>query len=150
MTSNVGANSIVEPKRLGFTSEAEDDSKMQSGVMDALKRTFRPEFINRLDEIIVFNKLTDENIRAITSLMLRDVARRIEEKGIAIDFDDAVVAHLAKEGFDPVYGARPLRRAIVRTIEDSFSEELLCGRAVSGDKIKAVMIDGKIAYEKEC
>ena len=149
MTSNVGANSIVEPKRLGFTSDAADDSKMHSGVMDALKRTFRPEFINRLDEIIIFNKLTDDNIRMITSLMLRDVAKRIEDKGIAITFDDEVVTHLAKEGFDPGYGARPLRRAIVRTIEDSFSEELLCGRAVAGDKIKAVMSDGKIAYIKQ-
>ncbi len=150
MTSNVGANSIVEPKRLGFTSDASSEkTDMHSGVMDALKRTFRPEFINRLDEIIVFNKLTDENIREITSLMLRDVSRRIAEKGITVTFDDEVVAYLAKEGFDPVYGARPLRRAIVRKIEDSFSEELLSGRAAEGDKIKAVMRDGSIAYVKE-
>ena len=149
MTSNVGAGSIVEPKRLGFTSDSAkaDEDKTKGQVMDALKRTFRPEFINRVDEIVVFNKLTDENIREITSLMLASVAKRIEEKNIEISFDSEVVAYLAKEGFDPVYGARPLRRAIVRAIEDSFSEELLSGRAKEGDKIKAVMHEGKIVYE---
>ena len=146
MTSNVGAGSIVEPKRLGFTSDASDNKDMQQGVMDALKRTFRPEFINRLDEIIVFNKLTDENIKAITCLMLRDVAKRISEKGIDITFDDSVVAYLAKEGFDPVYGARPLRRAIVRKVEDSFSEELLCQKIKEGDKVNATLENDKIVY----
>ena len=151
MTSNVGAGSIVEPKRLGFTanSEGEDEGKMKSQVMDALKRTFRPEFINRLDEIIIFNKLTDEDIRKITSLMLGEVARRIAEREIEITFDSDVVAYLAKEGFDPVYGARPLRRAIVRKIEDSFSEELLSERIKAGDKVTAVMSDGKIEYKKQ-
>ncbi len=149
MTSNVGAGSIVEPKRLGFTSDDKADDNTKGQVMDALKRTFRPEFINRVDEIVVFNKLTDENIRTITSLMLCQVAKRIEDKDISITFDHEVIAHLAKEGFDPVYGARPLRRAIVRTIEDTFSEELLSGRAQAGDKIRAIMKDGKLAYEKE-
>ncbi len=149
MTSNVGAGSIVEPKRLGFTSVADDEDKMRGNVMDALKRTFRPEFINRVDEVVIFNKLTDTDIRRITSLMLSEVAKRIAEKGITVTFDDEVVAYLAKEGFDPVYGARPLRRAIVRSIEDSFSEELLSGRATAGDNIRAVMQDGKIGYVKE-
>ncbi|MBQ7835945.1 MAG: ATP-dependent Clp protease ATP-binding subunit [Clostridia bacterium] len=149
MTSNVGAGSIVQPKRLGFADgENASDDNSRAQVMDALKRTFRPEFINRVDEIVVFNKLTDENIKEITSLMLAQVAKRIEDKEISIEFDCDVVAFLAKEGFDPVYGARPLRRAIVRAVEDSFSEELLSGRVVAGDKVTALMEDGRIVYKK--
>jgi len=147
MTSNVGAGSIVEPKRLGFTSGASAEGDMHRGVMDALKRTFRPEFINRLDEIIVFNKLSEESIRAITGLMLGDVARRIAERGIEITFDEEVVAHIAREGFDAVYGARPLRRAIVRKIEDAFSEELLCGRVNAGDKVVARLQNGRVVFD---
>ena len=122
---------------------------MKQSVSDSLKATFRPEFLNRVDEIIIFNKLTDENIRKIASLMLEEVKKRINALGIEISFDDEVVAHLAKEGFDPVYGARPLRRAIVRRVEDSFSEALLAGEVKEGDSVKCVMRDGKVAYEKE-
>ncbi len=150
MTSNVGAGSIVEPKKLGFAPDRDNgDTDMRRDVMDALKRTFRPEFLNRVDEIVIFNKLTDTDIRKIAGLMLREVAARIEAQGIHIAFDDAVTAMLAKEGFDPVYGARPLRRAIVRKIEDSFSEEMLSGRIREGDRVRAVLRDGAIAYEKE-
>lgn len=150
MTSNVGAGSIVEPKKLGFAPDRDNgDTDMRRDVMDALKRTFRPEFLNRVDEIVIFNKLTDTDIQKIAGLMLREVAARIEAQGIHIAFDDAVTAMLAKEGFDPVYGARPLRRAIVRKIEDSFSEEMLSGRIREGDRVRAVLRDGAIAYEKE-
>ncbi len=150
MTSNVGAGSIVEPKKLGFAPDRDNgDTDMRRDVMDALKRTFRPEFLNRVDEIVIFNKLTDTDIQKIAGLMLREVAARIEAQGIHITFDDAVAAMLAKEGFDPVYGARPLRRAIVRKVEDSFSEEMLSGRIREGDRVRAVLRDGAIAYEKE-
>lgn len=148
MTSNVGAGALVDaPKHLGFASSADTgEDKMRSSVMEALKRTFRPEFLNRLDETVIFNKLTDEDIKKIAHLMLRDVARRLLEKNIEITFSDEVAEHLAKEGFDPVYGARPLRRAIVRAVEDSFSEKLLSGEVKEGDKVEAVMADGKIDY----
>lgn len=150
MTSNVGAGSIIEPKKLGFAPDSSNgDTDMRQNVMDALKQTFRPEFLNRVDEIVIFNKLTDEDIQKIAGLMLREVAERIEAQGIHITFDDDVIAMLAKEGFDPVYGARPLRRAIVRKVEDSFSEEMLSGNIKEGDRVRAVLQDGTIAYEKE-
>ena len=117
--------------------------------MDALKATFRPEFLNRLDEIIIFNKLTDVDIEKITSIMLGEVKKRINDLGIGIEFSEDVVKTLAKEGFDPVYGARPLRRAIVRRVEDTFSEEMIAGNIKEGDKVRAVMKDGAVAYEKE-
>ena len=90
-----------------------------------------------------------KHIRKIAGLMLQEVAARIEAQGIHITFDDAVAAILAKEGFDPVYGARPLRRAIVRKVEDSFSEEMLSGRIREGDQVRAVLQDDAIVYEKE-
>ena len=152
MTSNVGASSILEPKRLGFadsdSAEGDADATMRQSVMDALKATFRPEFLNRIDDIIVFNKLSDENIKAIASLMLGEVKSRIAERGINIEFSDGVVAMLAKEGFDPVYGARPLRRAIVRRVEDSLSEEMLSGNIGEGDSVRAELEGDRIVYRK--
>ncbi len=153
MTSNAGAsNMTAEPKRLGFASSAEDQrakdaAAVKSAVMDALKQTFKPEFLNRVDEIIIFNKLTDSDIEKIASIMLSEVTKRINSLGIEITFSNEVVSALAKEGFDPVYGARPLRRAIVRKVEDSFSEAMLRGDIKSGDRIEAVLNDGKIEYK---
>jgi len=148
MTSNVGAQSITEPKRLGFAASSNENEDMAQKIKEALKGTFRPEFLNRIDEIIVFNKLSDENIKEIAHLMLESVRERIAAQGIAVTFTDEVAEYLAKEGFDPVYGARPLRRAIVRRVEDSFSEAMLSGTIKSGDKVTAVMRDGEIAFEK--
>ena len=150
MTSNVGAANITEPRKLGFAevkAPAEEADKMRRNVMDALKHTFKPEFLNRVDEIIIFDKLSDENIRAIAGIMLSDVTKRITDLGISITFDDEVIASLAKEGFDPVYGARPLRRAIVRRVEDSFSEAMLRGEVKAGDTVTAVLEDGAIRYK---
>ena len=152
MTSNVGASGITMPKKLGFTGDAEsavkdEREKVRGTAMEALKATFRPEFLNRLDEIIVFNKLTGEDIEKITSLMLAEVRKRIENLGISVTFAPEVVAHLAKEGFDPVYGARPLRRAIVRKVEDSFSEAMLQGQVKAGDTVEAVLEGDGIRYQ---
>jgi len=149
MTSNVGAGSITEQKRLGFadvSKAGEEQDKIKAAVTDALKHTFKPEFINRVDETIIFNKLTDEDIGKIARIMLSEVEKRISDIGIKISFSDEVVASLAKEGFDPVYGARPLRRAIVRRVEDSFSEAMLRGEVKAGDDVDAVLEDGRIAY----
>lgn len=147
MTSNVGAGAIVEPKHLGFSSVAVEDD-MKEKITGALKATFRPEFLNRVDEMIVFNKLTDENIKDIAGILLGDVKERIARQKIEVEFSDEVTEALAKEGFDPVYGARPLKRAIVRRIEDSFSEALLSGEIKEGDKVTAVLDGEKIVYKK--
>ncbi|MBQ7828578.1 MAG: ATP-dependent Clp protease ATP-binding subunit [Clostridia bacterium] len=148
MTSNVGASGIVQTKRLGFAGDnaAADSESMKNSVMDALKGTFRPEFLNRVDDIIIFNKLTDEDIAKIAGLMLEETRRRIADNGINITFGDDVIALLAKEGFDPVYGARPLRRAIVRRVEDSLSEAMLSGAINKGDTVEAFVNDGNIEY----
>ena len=153
MTSNVGAAALTEKaKSLGFLANESAESEkasMEQNVMAALKNTFRPEFLNRLDEIIVFNRLTDADIRKIASLLLADLQNRIEALGVSITFDDSLIAFIAEKGFDPVYGARPLRRAIVRRVEDSFSEAMLRGEIKAGDEVTAVLADGKIAYRTE-
>ena len=151
LTSNVGATGITEPKKLGFTSisAAADAAAMRAGVMSALKETFRPEFLNRIDEIVIFNKLTEDDIRKIASVMLNEVGERIEKLGVGIKFDEKLVSALAKEGFDPVWGARPLRRAIQRRVEDSFAEAMLSGKVKAGDSVRAVLTDDGIDYLKE-
>jgi ATP-dependent Clp protease ATP-binding subunit ClpC len=149
MTSNVGASGITEQRRLGFADSddaSEEDAKIKSSVSGALKHTFKPEFLNRIDEIIIFNKLADTDIERICEIMLGDVKKRVESLGMKIEFTHEVVASLAKEGFDPVYGARPLRRAIVRRVEDSFSEAMLRGEIKEGDDITADLSDGKIVF----
>ena len=105
--------------------------------------------MNRIDDIIIFNALDQASIKQIASLMLSDVAGRIRALGIQITFDDSVTTLLAKEGFDPTYGARPLRRAVVRMVEDVFSTEMLEGRIKSGDDVIAKEQDGKIVFEKK-
>ncbi len=154
MTSNCGANSLAVKKTLGFSTgedakaqDADDEEKIRR----ALKETFRPEFLNRLDEIIVFHRLGKEEIAAIAAKMLREVALRLSDNSrITLSFDDAVAEKLAEEGFDPVYGARPLRRAIQRKVEDSLSTYLLSGTFREGDHLLASLAeDGSISYQKQ-
>ena len=151
LTSNIGASAITEKaKSLGFTAAATDEkAAMEANVMQALKSAFRPEFLNRLDEIIVFNRLTDADIRKIASLLLAELGERIRGIGVEIEFDPSLVAYVAEKGFDPVYGARPLRRAITSLVEDSFSEAMLEGRIASGDRILAKAVEGKVLFEKQ-
>lgn len=145
MTSNVGANTIKKESTLGFKTgnQEADYDKMRDRVTDELKRTFRPEFLNRLDETIVFHALNEENIRQIVDLMLEVLQGRLENSGIKIEVSDVAKDLLAKEGYDQLYGARPLRRVIQRLIEDRLSEELLKHTFGKGDTI---IID---AQEKE-
>ena len=154
MTSNVGASALTGPAKgtLGFSEKPEEENTEKVAhdrVMEALKATFRPEFLNRIDDIIIFNRLTEEDIKKIAHLMLSEVGARIHDLGIEITFDDSVAALMAKEGFDAVYGARPLRRAIVRLVEDPFSGEMLEGKIKAGDKVNAVEKDGKVEFLKE-
>ena len=112
-----------------------DTKKLKETVMGELKNTFRPEFLNRVDEIIVFHKLTSEDIKEIAKRMLKTLSKRVEGLGLSIVFTDAAVEAIAKAGFDPVYGARPLRRAIQSKIEDKLSEEMLEKKFTGGKKV---------------
>jgi len=151
LTSNVGASALSPAKTLGFTADTEsnDDSVQKSRMMQALKETFRPEFLNRIDDIIMFRPLKSEDIEKIAFLMLGDVKKRINALGIEITFSEDVTKLLAKEGFDPTYGARPLRRAIVRLVEDALSTEMLEGKIQAGDSIVSKVENGAVIFEKE-
>jgi len=150
MTSNVGADNFTGSKLLGFSSK---ESAEQSGEVnksksyDALKSTFRPEFLNRIDEIIIFNKLSNDEIKEITVKMLDEIKKRVNSMGIEIEFDAQCVELLSKEGFDPIYGARPLRRAIQRKIEDTISLEMLENKIKKDDKVLATVEKDAIKYE---
>ena len=117
---------------------------IRSNVMDELKRMFRPEFLNRIDDIIVFSQLNEDEIKEIASVMLENLKKRLDSNGIEASFDDEAIALLAKEGFDPIYGARPLRRAIQSKVEDLFAEEMLDGKIKPGDSVTITAIDGEI------
>lgn len=151
MTSNAGASAVSNNRTLGFGESTTEDEKKQNHLrmMNALKQTFRPEFLNRIDDIIIFNKLTDQNIRDIAQIMLAQVKDRIAALGIEISFAENVSEILAREGFDEVYGARPLRRAIVRLVEDALSTEMLEGKIKSGDKVTAMAKNETIVFEKQ-
>lgn len=151
MTSNVGAQTIKKGGALGFTASHEANYiDMKDRVMEELKKQFRPEFLNRIDEIIVFHPLSEEHIKLIVNLMSEDLQKRLREQDIDFVLTDEAKAFLAKEGFDPTYGARPLKRAIQRHIEDRLSEALLTGEIqrgnhvhidVEGDHLKVTKID---------
>ena len=158
MTSNVGAKNITaDAARLGFdgSEKGEKESeevrfdRIRDAVMADLKRTFRPEFLNRIDEIIVFRQLTEENIRQIARRMLDITGARMAQQGITLAADDDAVAELARDGFDPQYGARPLRRAIQSMVEDAVAEKMLEGQLKSGDTAHVRLRDGKVVIESE-
>ena len=143
MTSNIGAATISTERRMGFGSAAsgaqEDYEGMKNRVMQEVKNFLRPEFINRLDEIIVFHALTEEEIVQIARLMLSAVTERLKERGITLNATDDAVRYLARTGFDPAFGARPLRRAIQRAVEDALSEEILAGGVKLGDTVEITL-----------
>ncbi len=153
MTSNVGARNIVEPKRLGFVAAIEDAARdyeeMKKNVMDELKKTFRPEFINRVDELIVFHPLTQENINDIAALMLKEVSSRLKNMDITLTADKGVKEYLANKGYDKAFGARPLRRTIQNLVEDKLAEEMLDGNIKEGDRVKIVVEDEKLKFIKQ-
>ena len=147
MTSNVGANLIKQNQRLGFTvgDSAQDEYEaMKDNVMEELKKTFRPEFLNRIDDVIVFHSLKEEHLQQIVNLMSNQLRKRLQEQEIDFVLTDAASKYLAKAGFDPTYGARPLRRAIQKHIEDRLSEELLKGSIKRGDTVEIDEKDGKL------
>ena len=154
MTSNVGAKLITrETGSLGFSTDTNSsgmsDEKIKESVMGELKRTFRPEFLNRVDDIIVFHQLKKDDITEIAVRMLENLKKRTANLNITVEFTKAVAERIADEGFDPVYGARPLRRAIQSKIEDKMSEELLMGNIVADNKYKCDYVDGEFIFTQE-
>ena len=117
-------------------------------VSEEMKKAFRPEFLNRIDETIVFAHLSQDEIRQIVDLMLKDLFKRLAEHGLSVEVTDEVKDHLAKNGYSEAYGARPLRRLIQRKIEDNLAEEILSGKYATGDTIRITLVDDKIAFEK--
>ena len=147
MTSNVGARSITDGKKLGFSKgeeEATEYKDIKKNVLDELKKTFRPEFLNRIDDIIVFHRLSKDDIKQIVDIMIKNLALRLESKDIYIDVNEDVREFIAKKGFDVTYGARPLRRAIQNEIEDFIAEEFLEGNIKPGKTIKLVLKEEKV------
>ena len=151
LTSNVGAGEISSSKPLGFLFDTGNTEKSETKerMMRALRSTFRPEFLNRVDEVIIFNSLSKENIATIAKLMLDEVSLRCKEIGISLSFSPAVAELLAQKGFDANWGARPLRRTVMRLVEDTLSTELLEGKFAAGDKVEATAQDGKILFLKK-
>ncbi len=155
MTSNVGAHEIAKSK-IGFTNgedgnmeQLKEFDEMKERMMEALKETFRPEFINRIDDIIVFHKLTEKDTQQIAELMLHSVIRRLQDREIDLTYTKDAAKLMAKDGMSDQYGARPLRRMIQQTVEDKLSEEILAGKISIGDKVKMFVENGDVAFKKE-
>ena len=152
MTSNAGAHTIKKQRTLGFGS-SEDSEKsyesMKDNVMSEVRQVFRPEFLNRVDEIIVFHALTNEEIESIARLLVDQVIARLSERGIHLQMDDSAIRRIAEAGYDTQYGARPLRRAIQRMVEDALSEQILTGNIRMGDHVSATEKDGEIVLRSE-
>ena len=152
MTSNIGARDIVKTASLGFVPSAGAGGigyeMVKERVTGELKKAFRPEFLNRVDEVIVFHDLNSEQIEQIVDLMVGQLRERLMAQGFGITLTEEARKLLAREGFDPTLGARPLRRAIQRLLEDPLSEQILGGNWSSGDVIEVVVEDGKTTFHK--
>ena len=156
MTSNIGAQKITghTRKSLGFAADGASDAErtfeqIREDVLGELKNAVRPEFLNRIDDIIVFNRLTEEEIAQIADGMLRQVAERMQDMQIVMDWTDAAKKHLAKAGFDPIYGARPLRRAVTNEVEDLVAEQSLEGRIKAGDHVTLDVADDRLTLAQQ-
>ena len=148
MTSNLGTE-VVSREPFGFKQPertGSEGAEFRRSIQDALKKTFRPEFLNRIDDIIVFDPLTEEDILQIVRLMAGEVAERVAEMGVTIELTDAAQQWLADEGFDKVYGARPLRRAIQRHVENPLAKRILGGEFKSGDNVVVDVGDDGLTF----
>ncbi len=151
LTSNIGARLITESgKSLGFSNNSSGEKtyeEIRENVLSELKKAFRPEFLNRLDDTIVFHRLSEDEVKQIASLLLNNLGKRLEENGISAQFTDGVIDFISKEGFDPVYGARPLKRAIQSKIEDALAEYMLDNKLPEGSKITVDLEKDKICIK---
>ncbi len=153
MTSNAGAQQIVSPRRLGFGVGEDDEadySRMKESVMEEVKRIFKPEFINRIDEVLVFRMLTRDDVKEITRILIKSLNERTKaQMQITLDVKDAAIEHIAKSGFDKTYGARPIRRAIQSKIEDAIADRILTGDIKAGDGVVVDCVDEKMVFSTE-
>ena len=153
MTSNVGASDLQKKNSLGFSSgedvEKEEYERNKEIITEALKRNFRPEFLNRLDETILFKNLTEKDVKKVSSIMLDEMTQRLQKLDISVTYGDSLVKFVAKEGFDKEYGARPLERVIRTKIEDSLAEAVLSGEVKKSDLIEIKVVNGKIKFNKK-
>lgn len=153
MTSNAGAQRIVDPKKLGFSNveNAESEHKdMKNNVMEEVKRMFKPEFLNRIDDIIVFRALSKEDVKGIAALMLKELKNRLaKQMDITLTYGDTVKNFIFEKGYDKKYGARPLKRAIQNNIEDSLAEDILSRKIQASDKVSMTVVDGKVVFTKK-
>lgn len=151
MTSNAGASRIMEPKKLGFAGEASDEKDhefMKNGVMEEVKRLFKPEFLNRIDDMIVFHALTKDEVKDIADLLLRNFAARVKSQmGMELKYGEAVKNYIFDKGYDKKYGARPLRRAIQNEIEDRMAEEILAGNIQAGQTVRISVVKAGIKFK---
>ena len=151
MTSNIGAKMITDSKKLGFTNTNEDTKKadyenIKKDIMQELKREFKPEFINRIDEIIVFHKLEDEDLEKIVGIMLDKLAERLKEQNILLEIDESVKKYIVKQNKDKNYGARPLRRAVQTIVEDNVTDAILAGTLKKNEKKVIREVEGKLLF----
>lgn len=153
MTSNAGAQRIVDPKKLGFSNSENADSEhkdMKNNVMEEVKRMFKPEFLNRIDDIIVFRALSKEDVKGIAALLLKELKLRLaQQMDITLTYGDTVKNFIFEKGYDKKYGARPLKRAIQNYIEDALAEEILSGRIAASDKVSMRVSDDKVVFTKK-
>ncbi|HEX8917896.1 MAG TPA: AAA family ATPase, partial [Chloroflexota bacterium] len=150
MTSNVGSADMRRAARIGFikgTGEGSADNEMRSKALEGLKRAFRPEFLNRIDQVVVFSSLSRENIRSIVDLLLGHVAARLAGQNIGLEVTDDVRDFLMNEGYDEEFGARPLRRAIQSHIDDTLADTILTGKLQPGQTARLTLLDGKVQVE---
>ncbi|MBU1026408.1 MAG: AAA family ATPase [Candidatus Margulisbacteria bacterium] len=151
MTSNIGQKMIVDQGAIGFMAREDREAtydKMKDTVMDAMKRDFRPEFLNRVDEIIVFHPLTENELKTIAGLMVADVQQQMKNQEMELEITDAAKEVIVKQGYEPKFGARPLRRAVQQLIENPLSNKIIEGTFKPGDKVRADAADNKISFEK--
>jgi len=148
MTSNVGAETIRKQSSLGFSPISDETSyeKMREKIMDEAKRLFRPEFLNRLDDIIVFRSLTKPDLIRILDLEIAKVMERLKSRKLQLILDEKAKDHLVEKGYDPTYGARPMRRAVERFLEDRLAEEILRGNLHEGEPVQVTVEDGKLRF----
>jgi ATP-dependent Clp protease ATP-binding subunit ClpA len=149
MTSNVGG-SVISKQRLGFTAEGEElgHDALETRLLDELRKAFRPEFLNRVDEIIVFDPLTREQLTAVVDLLLTHLRDLVKGQGMTLEVSAAAEAYVVDQGYDAEYGARQLKRAIQRLVENPLSSALLRGEFEAGDTVRVDLVDGSLAFTK--
>jgi ATP-dependent Clp protease ATP-binding subunit ClpC len=151
LTSNVGAETIKKQSSMGFSPITDESTyeKMREKILEEAKRTFRPEFLNRLDDVIVFRSLTKPDLLQILDLEINKVALRLKSKSIVIDLDEKAKDFLVEKGYDPTYGARPMRRAVERYLEDPLAEEILKSSLQPNEPVHVTAGDGKLAFNQK-